>query len=241
MKTSSLVSILAIFLASCGGGGDSREHVQTAVQCIVHVEVFGDSIMCGRDGGKTAPAACGLPGGEVGMVATPPPVLLQRYLDSVFGAGAVVVHGHGIGGTTAAQFASGADGVNAAWPQSVPAGTDIVLWNYGVNEARLGVSVSQYKATVSAMLEVSPARAMILTPTQTLNSWPVGDYAQAAKEVAAAHSVPVVDSYALPWWTGVLVDGVHPVQAGYDRLVSEAIGPQLTGMVQGSLAMKGCM
>jgi lysophospholipase L1-like esterase len=181
----------------------------------ISIELFGDSIMCGRDPDRTPPAG-GVCSGDyiTARVPDPPDQLLAKFLPQY----KLEVTTRSVGGSTSGNLLQGTDGVNAAWPDDIQA--NIVVINHGLNDARYGISINNYRNNLLALRQGLPADKIIVwqTPTQSLlvNTAP---YAATMINVASQFGDIVADAHSIDNWTSRLPDGVHPRQLGYAELV----------------------
>lgn len=181
----------------------------------IYVELFGDSIMCGRDPDRDPP-----PGGVcandyvTGRVPDPPDQLLQLFLPEY----QLDITTRSVGGSTSGSLLSGTDGVNAAWPDDIQA--NIVVINHGMNDARLRVSLNEYRNNLIALRQGLRSDQIIVwqtpTPSIYVNTSP---YASTMINVAVEFGDIVSPAHAIPNWLSKLPDGIHPRQLGYVELV----------------------
>ncbi len=221
-RTPILALSIALSLAGCGGGSDPAPGCTPRA---VTVGLYGDST---QDG-----ATRDTPSSDPYRVVDNPAAVIQRAMDARFGAGAVVVTAKAIWGTTLDQLLAGNEGslwgtYGAAWPAG--ASEDIALENFGVNDARLGVTPAAFGAELRAM---NAARAVVMeTPLPTS----AGDgLAQTVRDTAAALGAPLIDvnayANALPNYFGFVPDGIHPNDAGYVAITNGVVVPALAAMV----------
>ena len=181
----------------------------------IKIELFGDSIMCGRDPDRTPPPG-GVCAGDfvTARVPDPPDELLHKFLPQYN----LEITTRSVGGSTSGALLQGTDGVNGVWPDDIQA--NIVVINHGLNDARLNVSLEDYRNNLIALRQNLPSGKIVVwqTPTASLlvNTSP---YASTMANVAAEFNDIVSDAHAIPGWTNRLPDGVHPRQMGYAELV----------------------
>jgi lysophospholipase L1-like esterase len=227
------VAMSLALLSACGGGGGGSETAPpldalpmlSATTCastgaVVKVQLFGDSTQKGYGldtvGGKT------------------PAAWLQADMDALFGDGAVTVESRAAAGTRLSQLLAGTDGQNLPWPGSVAA--DIVVVNHGINDAKYGTSLVDYRSMLEQLVRTSPAPVLLET-SNPLAAIDMAPYAQQMREVATQRSTTLADVYAyvfalplngLPY----LVDGVHPSEDLYGYIVRHALVPALMPLVK---------
>lgn len=194
-------------LGACGGGGSDAPAAPACVPQRVQVVLLGNSIMAGIGDDPT----------------------LRAMLAQAFGPDAVTVANRAIGGTEIGDIIVGRAGF-AAWPQGAG---DVTVILDGTNEARRGTPLASFRTD----LETVAARPLVVlvTPppldaTQPLsNGADTAPYAQAVRDVAAAHLVVPADAFAytaaLPGWQALLRDGVHPTDAFYAQLSRDVVAP----------------
>jgi lysophospholipase L1-like esterase len=181
----------------------------------IKIELFGDSIMCGRDPDRTPPPG-GVCAGDfvTARVPDPPDELLHKFLPQY----KLEITTRSVGGSTSGALLQGTDGVNGVWPDDIQA--NIVVINHGLNDARLNVPLEDYRNNLIALRQNLPSGKIVVwqTPTASLlvNTSP---YASAMTNVAAEFNDIVSDAHAILGWTNRLPDGVHPRQLGYAELV----------------------
>ena len=209
----------ALFSA-CGGSGEGHSGCTPAA---VVIQLEGDSIAAGSGATDAAftPAAllrAAFPSATVVSTAQPG----STSSDRISGA---PIPGHG-------RF--------LPFPQGVVG--NIYLTNWGVNDARLGVPIAEFKVNLRKIASVPGA--VLQTPTPMTgplsNGQSTAAYAQAVREVGAELGVPVADVQAyvlgLPNWQALLVDGVHPRDELYALMVRDVIAP----VVRRQVARSAC-
>ena len=205
----------------------------------LRIELFGDSIMCGKDGNITLSSSmlsyptCRYDQ-TTGRVSSPPDYLLYQNLSSRYNVSVIT---RSVENSTSGRLLSGTDGVNEPWPDNIDA--DLVIINHGMVDAKEGVSIEDYKNNLTALRDaLKPEQGIIwMTPAPVnraspTTAWaPIGTsdmtiYANAMKEVALANGDLVADTHTISNWLTYLVhDGVHPIQAGYNELVNGLLVP----------------
>jgi len=167
-----------------------------------------------------------------GRVALPPDYLMYLALSNEFD---VAITTRSVTGSDTAQLVSGNDGVNGVWPDDIEA--DIVLINHGHNDARNNVPLSVYRYNLELLRTRlgNEKKIVWVTPTEvnsTVATWeplletPLIGYVEVMKSVAAKYGDYVADSRRIKNWKLFIdIDGVHPIQAGYTKLVNEVIVP----------------
>jgi lysophospholipase L1-like esterase len=185
----------------------------------IKIELFGDSIMCGRDPDRTPPIA-GVCSGDfvTARVPDPPDELLVKCLPQFN----LEVTTRSVGGSSSADLLQGTDGVNSSWPDDIQA--NIVIINHGLNDARLGVSVTDYRSNLVSIRQNTPVGVTVVwqtpTPCLLVNTAP---YAETMINVAAEFNDIVADTHQIPNWTAKLPDGIHPRQLGYVELIDQCV------------------
>ena len=202
--------------------------IQSQEQDRIYIELFGDSIICGRDPDVLDPL-CGVCSNEdttSARVAQPPGALIEFFLPQY----KLVVITRSSGNSTSGQLLNGTDGVNERWPDAIDA--NIVVVNHGMNDAKNGVPVQQYKNNLIALREALSDDKIMVWQTPTVNKyWNTNPYAEAMREVAAQFGDFVADANRLPGWLGKLPDGLHPRQLGYSELVDLCLSSQLNSAI----------
>lgn len=201
-----IAALAVLALAACGGGNEP-DPVCPSPRHIV-VALYGDSTMRGPED-----------------TASPyrPQKLLQSALDERFGRGAVRVDLFAFGGTEVFDLVAGARGFTKWGPLTPHA--DVVVMNFGVNEAANGVTVARYRQGLTQV----PHRGMMLQTPGPMRAGGDEAYAQAMREVAREKGYPVIGSRAyvlsLPGWVQMLEDGIHPTGALYELIVRNVVAP----------------
>jgi Concanavalin A-like lectin/glucanases superfamily/GDSL-like Lipase/Acylhydrolase family/Interleukin-like EMT inducer len=181
---------------------------------IVYIELYGDSIMCGRDPDLfDDPCGCS-PRSTIGRVPQPPSRLIEIFLPQY----KLVVTSRSSGLSTAADLLDGNDGVNGPWPDYQDA--NIVVVNHGLNDARYNVPVGEYEETLRQLrITLPPDKIMVWQTPTVARSVDTTEYAAAMRRVAAEYNDIVADAHKISRWLGELPDGMHPRQLGYAELV----------------------
>ena len=213
--------------------------VANAMMCsqsdTVHIELYGDSIICGRDPDRDPPTG-GVCNGDMttGRVPMPPAALLEEFLPQY----RLNITTRSVGGTTSEQLLNGTDGVNGVWPDDIAA--NVVVVNHGLNDARLSVTVNQYKSNLLALRQRLPAGIKMVWLAPAPNRfWDTSAYATAMREVAATYGDPVADARQISQWVDKLFDGIHPRQIGYAELVELALSPAVNAGIVNYLNERG--
>lgn len=230
VRTLMLIASLAV-LTACGGGEAPTPPVPAPTPvpasappaCIpkaqVKVQLFGDSTMVGSVAGV-----------YIGDVAGK----LQADLDARFGVGATTVELRAVGGTTAADLLAGRDGLNAPWPGSVDG--DVVVENHGINDMLYLKDLAGYTANLERL---AGRVTLFQTPVRSTEAWWNDAYAQAMRDVAAEHHIPVAEVHE--YFRGrqeLLSDGVHPTVEGYALLVRDVLAPAVAEQVKALRCME---
>ncbi|MEY4560806.1 MAG: hypothetical protein RLZZ618_83 [Pseudomonadota bacterium] len=234
-QRAALSTLLSMTLVACGGGGSGDGDTQNtppppaASTCTpvptVRIELYGDSTQAGyqgSDGGQT-------------MAANRPVVALQHAMDLRFGAGTTVVVSKAVGSTTAQTLVSG-DGVNAPWPASISG--HIVVINHGLLDMTHygGPRFAEYALALAKLAVVPPGVQVVFETPNAAVGWDVSFYAQAMREVAAAHHIPVADAYAYhsgmaDWQAQLGGDWAHPTDPLYLGIITHTVAPTLAPLV----------
>lgn len=229
---------LVALLAACGGGGSAEAPTSAPVvpACspkTVTIQISGDSTNYGETRND--------PGSAPYRVAAYPELIIQQAMDQKFGAGAVKVTTTAIPGATAADLLAGRSDMFAGLSfQKWPAGTegvDIVLMDFGANEALGGVSPEVFKANLRAL--AAARRVVFQTPLPNAGA---AGLAQSVREVANETGMPLIDlsawALALPSWPQYLGDGLHPMNDGYALITRQATVPALVPLVEAARCAK---
>lgn len=186
-------------------------------QDVFYIELFGDSIMCGKDPDLASPrcGVCSNADPISGRVPQPPGRLINFFLPQY----KILVTTRSSGNSTSGQLLNGTDGVNGPWPDNIEA--NIVVINHGLNDAKNGIPVEEYKKNLISLREGIRPEQIMIWQTPTINYyWDTAPYAQAMREVAYAYDDLIADTHAIkPNWLGEIPDGVHPRQLGYVELI----------------------
>lgn len=197
---------------------------------LIYIELFGDSILCGRDPDLPAPecGVCSNTNPTISRVAQPPARLIEFFLPQY----KLVITTRSSGNSTSGQLINGTDGVNGPWPDSIDA--NIVVINHGTNDAKMGVSLDRYRSNlISLKQKLRPDQIVVwMTPTTNL-AWDTNPYAQVMREVAGYFDDIVADANRTikPNWLGELPDGLHPRQLGYAELVDLCLAPKINSAI----------
>ena len=202
--------------------------IQSQEQDRIYIELFGDSIICGRDPDVLDPlcGVCSNVDSTSARVAQTPGALIEFFLPQY----KLVIITRSSGNSTSGQLLNGTDGVNERWPDAIDA--NIVVINHGMNDAKNGVPVQQYKNNLIALREALDDDKIMVWQTPTVNKyWNTNPYAEAMRQVAAQFGDFVADANRLPAWLGKLPDGLHPRQLGYSELVDLCLSSQLNSAI----------
>lgn len=213
LTTLLLAAPCAALLVACGGGSgampfDAGTTSNTAATCtarVVTVALVGDSTMVGYLASTNAKAPIN------------PGTRLQADMDAQFGPGAVIVTNDAVSGTISTQ----APHVSA----------DVIVANYGINDARAGLGLDAYKA---AMLATGATLIETANPTFGTTYGPAFDE-QPYVATAKGLGLPVADVYAyvqtLPGWQTMIPDGIHAGQALYILITDNVLAPAVAKQV----------
>jgi lysophospholipase L1-like esterase len=185
----------------------------TAEPAPVRIALYGDSTNEGIDGSTKK------------LASVTPAQALQTALERRFGAGRVLVVNRAISGTTSRDLAA------------TDRTFDLVVINFGINDARLGVPLDEYRANLLALRRPG----LVLKTPNPLHSRPYSSdaHAQAMREVAKSIGAPLIDTHAhvggLLDWRRMVPDGVHPNAELYG-LVAEDSARVLAPLIERVLA-----
>ncbi len=189
------------------------------------VQLFGDSILCGRDPDLIDPdCGCGHPsyyGGLTGAVPQPPSKLLEVFLPQY----RLVVDPRCAGLSTSSQLLDGSGRDQSdPWPAEVDA--DVVVINHGLNDARFEVTLTEYQSNLEELRRriVGDTEVVWMLPTET-KFYNTAPYANIMRQVAQANGDLIADTRHLKNWLSKLPDGTHPRQVGYSELVEICLAP----------------
>lgn len=242
------------FLAACGGGDDSPlnragpQQLTTApasASAIAQAAVVGaPTLQCTcvpkqvritLTGDSTMEGDTWLNG--IATIANPAPgQIVQAEMDRLFGKGAVVVTNIGSGGAQSKDQISGKFGkFKLPWPGDV-LGSDIVLNNIGVNDFTHHVPLATFAANLRLLADAGPGVQVVWqTQSPMPGKWglPMGDYAQAMRDVAGTGPVAEVWRYVqtITGWEKLVSDTEHPGQALYELEFKNVTVPALTPYV----------
>jgi lysophospholipase L1-like esterase len=203
--------------------------IQSQEQDRIYIELFGDSIMCGRDPDAMDPicGVCNSADPSSARVAHPPGNLLELFLPQY----KLVITTRSSGNSTAEQLLKGTDGVNDKWPDNIEA--NIVVINHGMNDARKGVPIQRYKNNLIELRSALKDDQIMVWQTPTVNKlWNTDPYAEAMREVAEQYGDLVADANSVMTnWLEKLPDGVHPRQLGYVELVDLCLSSKINSAI----------
>ena len=203
--------------------------VSSGLTDTIQIELFGDSIMCGRDPDVAAPL-CGVcsPGDpDIARVPEPPARLLEIFLPQY----KLFITTRSQGNSTSGQLLNGNDGVNDVWPDNIEA--DIVIINHGMNDAKTGIPVAEYKQNLISLRQGLRSNQIMIWQTPTVNKyWDTSLYASAMREVAAMYGDLVADAHEFKTsFIGDIPDGLHPRQLGYAKLIDLCLSPKVNAAI----------
>ena len=192
----------------------------------IYIELFGDSILCGRDPDLPAPecGVCSNTNPIVSRVAQPPASLIEFFLPQY----KLVITTRSSGNSTSGQLLNGTDGVNGPWPDYIEA--NVVVINHGTNDAKLQVPLDKYRTNLIDLRKGLRSDQIVVWMTPTKNYiWNTDPYAEVVREVAGYFQDIVADANRdiKPNWLGELPDGLHPRQVGYAELVDLCLAPKI--------------
>lgn len=182
----------------------------------IYIELFGDSIICGRNPDVSPP-----PGGVcnndyvTARVPTPPAELLKIYLPQY----RLHTITRSVGGSSSGNLLNGTDGVNGPWPDNINA--NIIVINHGLNDARMGVNLTEYRNNLLDLRQSISPEQLVVWQTPTKNFfYNIDPYAEIMRDVAKIYNDSLSDAASIPEWLYKLPDGLHPRQLGYSELVN---------------------
>ncbi len=162
----------------------------------------------------------------------------------------VAITTRSVGDSTSSDLLLGTDGANAKWPDNIDA--EIVIINHGMRDAAAGTPVADYRSNLDklrqgldpdvAVIWVLPApvnaavRTRIGLPDPRLK-WTatnnINEYRRAMLSVANSRGDYVADPAQVANWASYLyIDGIHPDQEGYRKLVEQVLGPSLMDAIK---------
>jgi len=195
----------------------------------IQIELFGDSIMCGRDPDVAAPlcGVCDPIDPDTARVPEPPARLLEIFLPQY----KLFITTRSQGNSTSGQLLNGTDGVNDIWPDNIEA--DIVIINHGMNDAKAQVPVEKYKQNLISLRQGLRPTQIMVWQTPTVNKyWDTSVYASAMREVAAIYGDLVADAHEFKTsFINDIPDGLHPRQLGYAKLVDLCLSPKVNAAI----------
>ena len=223
IKTLCCASLLAIIISACGGGGGGSS-TPTPTQTTqptpknVTIDAEGDSTIYGLQ----------LDNGQYVQTPNNAPVELQIDLRAALG-NTVSVTNSGVPGATIAESLAGTAPYSgtpfAQRLAAMPSSVQIVIANFGINDANL-ITSSAYESGLESFITAVRAagKTPILeepnpicsTPEQSAN---LDTFVPIMDAVAKQQSVPLIEQYyyikSLPGWQGMLPDCIHPNDALY--------------------------
>ncbi|MCV2422652.1 SGNH/GDSL hydrolase family protein [Paucibacter sp. DJ2R-2] len=215
-----LFPMVAILLASCGGGDAPASATCTALP-MVRIQLFGDSTQVGFDSASP---------GEV--APHNPAAALQAFFDARYGLGKVKVSSRAVNGSGAWQLVAGSDTLNLPWPGSVAA--EIVVVNHGINDFYLVNDIAAYRKNLQTLSMAPGARVVFETPN-VLRKLDISPFVRVMREVAAEKGLPLADVFAytsaLPDWPVLLHDNAHPSDSLYQMISRDVLQPTIAPIV----------
>ena len=179
-----------------------------------------------------------------GRVELPPDYLLYTSLESNY---KVAITTRSAEGSTTSDLLNGTDGVNGVWPDGIEA--DLIVINHGLNDARQGISVGTYTNNLREIrnrlpnsitviwqlpvLDDSNTNTAVIAPgTNDLSA-----YQRAMSSIALEYGDFVVDITKFDSYRSLFsVDGIHPTQEGYKRIVEQGLVPIIQQAIDGKIA-----
>ncbi|CAB4221233.1 SGNH hydrolase-type esterase domain containing protein [uncultured Caudovirales phage] len=202
--------------------------VSSTVRDYIHIELFGDSIMCGRDPDELVPAmgVCSKNDQITARVPEPP----ARLLTLLMPQHKLIVTTRSQGNSTSGELLQGKDGVNEPWPDAIQA--NIVVINHGLNDAKQNVSLTEYRNNLISLRRGLTSDQIMIWQTPTVSKfWDTNPYAEVMREVAAKYKDMVADANRIPNWLNELPDGIHPRQLGYYKLVDLCLTSKINSAI----------
>jgi len=158
------------------------------------------------------------------------PAILQSTLTARCGF-PVTVNTKGVTTTRAIDALSGTNGYLSTFADAMAASkADMVIANYGINDARLKTSAAEFRSAIAGLGELARAHGKVMVyetanpvvdGSQTViwdgeNAW-LGTLAATGISLAKSENAPVVDQYgyfmSLENYAALLFDGAHPTPA----------------------------
>ena len=196
--------------------------------------------------------------GVWGQSARNEPAVLQNKLNSIFGAGAVIVENHGVPGERMVNSINGAgryvgpNETNTIGPLGVRVAAStatVFVGKFGINDISISTAVETFGShcrtwvdTVQGVANTNGihAKAVLVFPNPNIQSFNpnMEPYRQAMKAAAEVKNILFVDHYSfiraeVPNWMELLPDAVHPNSALYEAMglnLARQIGPLLAAM-----------
>lgn len=176
-----------------------------------------------------------------GRVGEPPDYLLFKSLEKYFD---VAITTRSVENSKSFDLLTGNDGVNDVWPDNIE--SQIVVINHGLNDARYGVPIAEYKQNLRDLRDRLPQEIIVIwqTPVKIdVNNpytqfGPIGTndlflYAQAMTQIANEYGDYLADVYNLTELSEYLaVDGIHPTQRGYILINEQIMAPLVKKIIE---------
>lgn len=241
-----VASFLGMFVmacSGCGGGGANAGGAQAASSEPASQPVSSKSVLITQWGDSTTDGYYKDASGNYAIVQNPPWKLLEVSLQQKFGP-RVTVQFSAQRGSTLSDMINGTG--NFTEPLAVAIKSDaaqIDTIRFGLNDEGQ-YDVAAYKGYLVEAVQIMLAAGKLVvieepTPTLTYKYHNGSQYAQAADEVAAQFGLPLVKSYSLtlavPNWTSMMSDNLHPTQALYQEISNEQLSV-LTPIVEKALS-----
>jgi lysophospholipase L1-like esterase len=209
-RFSCVVLVLTLFVAGCGGGGDSAPAQPSAPTGAVVVVIYGDS---------TTKALCE----TLTLNGHCPASVAQPLLPGV------ALRQEGAGGSTSRHLLLGTDGVHIEAFDRVAAasGADVMVFRFGTNDANL-LSLGDFHSHMEMLVSIGEGlgiKVVIQTPTPVWGRSDLGSldaYVQVLRNLAALHPKAMLcDLYAMTIEGGdaheVDSGGVHRTDVGITK------------------------
>lgn len=198
----------------------------SATKHTIFVDLFGDSILCGRDPDLIDPE-CGCSYQDLeGAVPQPPSRLLEIFLPQYI----LNIRSRCSGLSTSSQLLNGTDNINKVWPTDATG--NIIVINHGLNDARFDVGLIEYKQNLINLRKALRADQVVVWMTPTVaRGLETPGYAKMMRDVAAEYGDVVADAAIIKDWDKELPDGTHPRQLGYTELVDLCLAPAVNNAI----------
>lgn len=227
-------------MVACGGGsgGDNASATAPAGPAAV-AKAAPKPVLITQYGDSTTAGYYKAASGKYEIYDNAPWKMLQTSLQAQFGP-SVTVQLYAQGGASLRDLLQG----TGSFPKPLSVGikddpAQIVTIRFGLNDSSQ-YDVGTYKGYLVEAVQIMQAAGKIVVLEQitpTIN-YPQGNgqqFADAVDQVAAQFGIPVVKTYsgtaAIPGWSALLSDDMHPTDALYQKISDEQI-PVLAPLVE---------